>query len=215
MNGTYWRKRGENDECIYIDPSLPVWAQLPNRPGIRECLIATEANEVGTLSRKSTAYHEAAHAVFYELAGVGVEFATAFPIFDERNGWVRGAVKPANAVIQASQVPAYAEGILAADFAQEKAGLGHHDVSSGDFAQLGRLAMQVNTSALAEGRFTGLTAENLYALAAPQVKLKIDDPPVWSAIEKLAARLEESEVVQGDEVREIVARCCPTFAKAA
>src|SRR5579862_8401402 len=72
MNGTYWREPEENEKCIYIDPSLPVWAQLPNRPGIRECLIATEAKEVGTLSSKSTAYHESAHAVFYELAGVGV-----------------------------------------------------------------------------------------------------------------------------------------------
>lgn len=58
MNGTYWREPEENDKCIYIDPSLPFWTQLPNTPEIRKCLIAMDDNKVGAFSRKSTAYHE-------------------------------------------------------------------------------------------------------------------------------------------------------------
>jgi hypothetical protein len=217
INGTYGRvaPKEKTRQFFGIDPSVPSWKQLPNTEDIRDLLIALAAKATGTDSRKSTSFHEAAHAVFWELAEYAVEFASAFPFYDGRdgNGWTLGVVEPEGGGL--IQLDGYIEGILAADLAQEKAGFGHADMTVSDQKQLENLITEINTSFLSDGIVTGLLTQKTYLDLVPRVKRKLDDPQVWAAIVSLASRLQESEVVQGDEVREIVARCCPVIAKAA
>ena len=53
------------------------------------------AKATGTDSRKSTSFHESGHAVFWELADITVESASALPFYDgcDGNGWTLGFVK--------------------------------------------------------------------------------------------------------------------------
>jgi hypothetical protein len=165
---------------------------------------------MSTDDRKSTSYHEAAHAVFNELAGIPVRFVTALPFYDDaRHGWVRGVAMPVGEVFDFKNAGGYIQGILAGDLAQKKAGSIHAEKTDSDQGQLERFIAQVNT------KFgTAFTAEQTYLEFAPHAQRKLDDPIAWAAIEALAARLQEVEVVQGDEVREITARYCEA-AKAA
>jgi hypothetical protein len=199
MNGTYGRESPQETSR---------WMQLPNTEELRNLLISN----ISTHDRKSTSYHESAHAIFFESAGLAVKFVTALPFYDGQygNGWVRGVAKPVDDVIDLSKLCGYIEGILAGDLAQSKAGLVHADKTTSDQRQLERLTAQIN---LQHG--TVFTADQTYFEFAPQVKRKLDDPLMWSAIEGLASRLQESEVVQGGEVREIVARSSPVVAKVA
>jgi hypothetical protein len=209
MNGTYGKSvaRDNLQQPIYIDPSVSLWEQ-PNTPEVRSRLISVDADW-----RKSGSYHESGHAVFFELAGISVQLATAVPIYDAKNGWSRGAVQTANCTDN-SQIRGFIQAILAGDLAQEKAGFGD-PVTESDQEQLQDLITNINTTYLREGVVAGFTIGKAHTDFVPRVKRKLDDPQVWAAIESLAARLRESEVVQGDEVREIVTRWCPRFAKAA
>jgi hypothetical protein len=209
MNGIYGNSVTQDNlqQPIYIDPSESLWEQ-PNTPEVRSRLISVDAGW-----RKSGSYHESGHAVLFELAGIAVQLATAVPIYDAKNGWSRGAVKTATCTHN-SQIRGLIQAILAGDLAQEKAGFGGPTSTYSDQEQLQDLITNINTTYLREGIVAGFTIEKAKADFAPLVNHKLDDPQVWSAIEALAARLQESEIVQGDEVREIVARCCPAFAKA-
>jgi hypothetical protein len=184
------------------------WMGLPNTEEIHEVMVSAMTAD----DRKSTSYHESAHAVLWTLADITVEWVSAVPFYEPRNGWVRGVTKPED-TIDSSKLISYIQGMLAGDLAQKKAGcvdvdgVVTGDVSSGDQGQLERLITQLNTQ---HGAAFTLTAEQTYHAFLPLVKEKLDNPEVWSAIDALAARLQEVEVVQGDEIREIVARCCRT-----
>lgn len=203
INGTYGKMASQEIQ------EETKWKQLPNTLEMRNLLMESSIH-----NRKSNSYHESGHAVFSELAGIAVEFVTACPFYDTRHGWASGVMKPVDDVIDvSSKLCGYIEGILAGDLTREKAGFAEKATS--DYGQLERLAIQVNALALRRGHLGKVTVQQAYVEFTPRVNRKLDDPQVWAAIESLAARLRESEVVQGDEVREIVARCCPTFAKAA
>jgi hypothetical protein len=211
MNGTYGRVAPQENTWQFFG-----WGQLPNTQEIRNWLMSMIPKATGTHSRKSTSFHESAHAVFWELADIAVESASAFPFYDgcDGNGWTLGFVKR-EVVVGLMQLEGYIEGILAADLAQEKAGFGHADMTVSDQKQLEDVITEANAYFLSNGIVAGPLTQKTYLDRVPRVKRKLDNPQVWAAIESLAARLQESEVVQGDEVREIVARCCPMIAKAA
>lgn len=53
------------------------------------------------------------------------------------------------------------------------------------------------------------TTDEIRSEFESQVWAALDEPEVWNAVERLAMRLQESDRVQGDEVREIVTNVTP------
>jgi hypothetical protein len=182
--------------------------RIPNTEEARNYLIS----QMSPGQRKSTSYHESAHAIFDVLCDIPVEFCTALPYYSENyGGWVFGC--SVTGVINSTNVLTYVnggiKGLLAADLAQEKAAPGRRTSEerkghcAGDLHSIERIAAAIN-----EMEGTKYTVEELIVKYTLEVTAMLDDPGVWAAVEALAARLQEVEVVQGDEVRRIISRCC-------
>jgi hypothetical protein len=195
------------------DAHIDDWMWLPNTEAARNRLISVTTPH----ERKSTSYHEAGHAVIDELAGLAVEFVTALPIYNKReNSWVKGMVELINEIeiggatsAPISQIVGLISATLAGELAQEKAGYKPSAAGmTGDDRSYDQLLIEHLAAEMSLHFGVVFTAEEFYRDGTLDAKHKLDDPQVWSAIEALAARLQESEVVQGDEVRRIISRCC-------
>lgn len=191
------------------------WMQLPNTEEVRNRLIS----ETTPHERKSTSYHEAAHAVFNELAGINVEFCTALPIYnDGQHSWVRGIVRgqfeiEGRTPATVTKIAGFITATHAGELAQVKAGYKQEQETSymtGDDRSYDQLLVERFVAQINQHFEVVFTAEEFYRDGVlDATKRMLDDPQIWAAIEALAARLQEVEVVQGDEVREIIARYCP------
>jgi hypothetical protein len=145
--------------------------------------------------QRQTSYHEAAHAVMYELAGMRVKSATAKPFFDGEpmRGVTRLESEGQKINLSGEKLVGYCKAIVAGDLASYKVGADRGYRSSSDQEQLTRVVADIPFS-----------TDQVRAQVEPLAQADLDNPVIWSKIEALAVMLQSVDTVSGDDVRKIV-----------
>jgi hypothetical protein len=151
----------------------------------------SETYEYVEYDRRSTAYHEAAHAVLHALAGIKVTTVTAIPSSD---GTTSGRTCFEDRNLTPENCDGYLKGLVAGDLAQHKIKTKAESLLSSGDEEI--LKILISHPAWEGPR----TSDEVRKIYMPQAQADLDDPEIWSVIETIADRLQQAEFVTGDEI---------------